>query len=169
MPPSEPFESSASWKCAVPTRTRAEFPVCSQQMPWLALRDGIEWRPLRFGGNGWALQLRLQPGAVVARHRHTGEVHSLTLSGRRELIDTHEEIGPGTYVYEPPGNIDSWSCVGHEPCVVHINLTGRVEYLDHDDSVIGYSDVHVQRQTYLDWCAANGREIEVPMVHHEIR
>jgi hypothetical protein len=58
---------------------------------------------------GRALLLLLEPGTVVPRHRHLGEVHGFNLQGERELIESGAKIvGPGGYVYEPPGNVDSW-------------------------------------------------------------
>lgn len=131
-------------------------PVHAPDLDWIPLREGLSFRPLRFGPDGYTLQLRVEPGTTITRHRHSGEVHALTLSGRREIIETQEVIGPGTYVYEPPGNVDSWRCVGEEPCVIHISLTGRVEYLDDEDRVVDFSDTHTARRAYLDWCARKG-------------
>jgi hypothetical protein len=38
-------------------------------------------------------------------------------------------------VYEPPGTIDTWGAIGTQPCIVHIKVTGVVEYLDEDGEV----------------------------------
>jgi hypothetical protein len=100
--------------------------------------------------------MRIEPGATVGRHRHTGLVHAFNLAGYREIIDTGEVVGPGTYVFEPVGNVDSWRAVGDEDCIVHILITGAVEYLDADGRVTGQADSATQRTVYLDWCAANG-------------
>jgi hypothetical protein len=145
---------------------RTAFPVHTPGIEWIFLRQGVSFRPVRFGLDGWTLQLRVEPGTTITRHRHTVEVHAINISGRRELIETGEIVGPGTYVYEPPGNVDSWRCVGDEPCVVHISLTGRVEYLDDDGNVIHYSDTHKQRETYLDWCRSNAIAPSLPMTPH---
>jgi 2,4'-dihydroxyacetophenone dioxygenase len=40
------------------------------------------------------------------------EVHALNLAGTRKLLDTGEVVGPGGYVYEPAGNVDSWMAIG---------------------------------------------------------
>lgn len=131
-------------------------PVHTPALPFVPVREGVSFRPIRFDADGWTLQLKVEPGTVISRHRHTGEVHALNLSGRREIIDTGEIVGPGDYVYEPPGNVDSWRCHGDEPCIVHITLTGRVEYLGEDGEVLFYTDTRNQRQAYLDWCAKHG-------------
>ena len=92
---------------------------------------------------------------VIGRHRHAGEVHAFGVSGRRRL-DTGEIAGPGDYVYEPPGNEDSWACEGDEPCVVQISMTGRLVYLDEAGGVLDYTDTPKMKAQYLDWCCANG-------------
>ena len=131
-------------------------PVHTPALPFVP-GGGAVWSG-RFGcaAAGGTLQQRVGGGAVFPRRRHTGEVHALNLSGRREIIDTGEIVGPGDYVYEPPGNVDSWRCHGDEPCIVHITLTGRVEYLGEDGEVLFYTDTRNQRQAYLDWCAKHG-------------
>ena len=112
--------------------------------------------PLRFATDGYTLQLRLEPGTVIPRHRHTGEVHALNLSGCREIMESGEIVGPGDYVYEPPGNVDSWRCLADEACVIQITLTGRIEYLDDDGAVTHHTDAETARQTYVRWCRARG-------------
>src|SRR6185436_6257336 len=82
-------------------------------MPWIPLCPGQSFKPLRFFPNdrGRVLLLRVEPGTVVALHRHLGEVHGFHLAGARKL-DSIEIVGPGVYVYEPAGNVDSWEAVG---------------------------------------------------------
>jgi hypothetical protein len=89
-------------------------------------------------------------------HRQTGEVHALNLVGYRELIETGEIAGPGTYVYEPPGTVDSWRCVGDSPCVIRITLTGRIEYLDSAGNVSVHTDAETACLSYLEWCTRRG-------------
>ena len=72
------------------------------------------------------LLLRLEPGTVIARHRHDGEIHAFNLSGTRDALDTGEMVGPGGYVYEPPGNVDSWMAVGDEPVIVLVTAHGAI-------------------------------------------
>jgi 2,4'-dihydroxyacetophenone dioxygenase len=96
--------------------------------------------------------MRLEPGSSVALHHHTGEVHAFNLEGTRQLR-SGESVGPGAYVYEPEGHIDAWHVIGEEPCVVHIKITGAVEYLDSSGAVIDIADTTTQSATYLTWCA----------------
>jgi len=100
-----------------------------------------------------ALLLRLEPGTAVASHRHTGEVHALNLAGTREL-NTGEIIGPGGYVYEPPGNHDSWRAVGDEPVIVFVTVTGALEYLGERGEVVSRSTTSSVTRGYRAYLAA---------------
>jgi len=122
-------------------------------MAWIPTGVGKSFRPLRFGPDGWSELMRLEPGSVVALHRHTGEVHALSLSGTREILGTGELAGPGSYTYEPAGTIDAWQAVGDEPCVLHLTVTGEVQYLGTDGKVTETVDAASQQAVYLTWCA----------------
>lgn len=124
---------------------------------WIPLGDGEWFKPLGFGPGGWRrLLLRLRPGTRVARHRHRGEVHAINVAGHRRIDGRPELIGPGTYVYEPAGNIDSWQAVGDEDCVVSITVAGAMEYLDEEGNVLSCDDTDSLRTIYLRWCAKTG-------------
>ncbi len=144
--------TTSPFQAATPIRVHAvPFDV-----PWIALGPTRSFKPLRFLGTmGWAQLLRVEPGTVIARHRHRGEVHGLTLQGQR-LLDTGEIVGPGGYVYEPPGNIDSWSAIGDVPLIVHTVVLGAVEYLSDDDRVIQRIDAAMLAELYRQHCERLG-------------
>jgi len=137
-------------------------PVDTERIPWIPQGPGNSFKPLRFlrEDRGWVLLLRLEPGTVIARHRHTGEVHGFNLSGQRKLLETGEVIGPGGYVYEPAHNVDSWMAVGTEPVIVHITVHGAVEYLDERGEVTRRYTSSTQQEVYRKFCAEHG----VPML-----
>jgi 2,4'-dihydroxyacetophenone dioxygenase len=138
-------------------------PLRTQAMAWIPTGGGKAFRPLRFEAGGWSELMYLEPGSLVPLHRHTGDVHAYNLSGSRLIIATGEVVGPGDYVYEPPGNVDAWQAVGDEPCVVHIKITGAVEYFDEAGAVTGRADSATQRAAYLDWCRETGSDPAVPL------
>lgn len=131
--------------------------VQTDNLPWMPLGEGVWARPLRFHGEERSLQLKVSPGVTIGRHIHDGEVHAYNISGRRRL-DTGEIAGPGAYVYEPAGNIDSWVCVGDEPCIVQITMSGRLTYLGENDERLDYTDTQKLRARYLVWCRENDCE-----------
>jgi 2,4'-dihydroxyacetophenone dioxygenase len=132
------------------------LPFDPASIPWIPLGPGESFKPLRFMPNGRALLLRLEPGTIVPRHRHLGEVHGYNLSGTRRLLDTDEIVGPGGYVYEPAGNVDSWMAIGDEPVVVHIISFGAMEYLGDDGEVLRRDTPSSLHEAYLRFCEANG-------------
>jgi 2,4'-dihydroxyacetophenone dioxygenase len=112
--------------------------MTNPDLPWVPLAPGFSFKLLRATSDDdiWVELLRLEPGTTISRHRHTGEVHGYTLAGHREILETGQVVGPGDYVYEPPGNVDSWRAVGDEPVVVYVVLRGAIEYLDERGDVI---------------------------------
>jgi len=103
---------------------------------WIPLGPGESFKLLHASRTERVLLLRLEPGTVVPLHRHQGHVHAFNISGTRKLIETGEIVGPDGYVYEPPGNVDSWMAIGDEPVIVHIVSTGAMEYLGANGEVI---------------------------------
>jgi 2,4'-dihydroxyacetophenone dioxygenase len=124
------------------------------EIPWIPLGPGESFKPLRFFPNdrGRVLLLRLEPGTLVARHRHLGEVHAFNVTGSRRLIESDETVGPGGYVYEPAGNVDSWMAIGDEPAVVHITSFGPMEYLGDDDRVLRRDTASSLQSIYVRYC-----------------
>ena len=135
--------------------TRGRVLHHNADLDWIPLSTGISFKPIVFfpGDTGYQLLLKVEPGAVVPRHHHTGEVHAFVLSGQRRIAGCPEVIGAGSYVYEPVDNIDTSEAIGDEPCVIHIEANGRVEYLDDDGNVVRHTDastaigVHVTHST----------------------
>jgi 2,4'-dihydroxyacetophenone dioxygenase len=132
------------------------FPLDTNAMNWIPTGDGKSFRPLRFEPGSWSELMRLEPGSAVTLHRHTGEVHAFNLSGTRQVLGTGEIAGPGSYVYEPAGTTDAWMATGDQPCVLHLKITGRIQYLAPDGHVTGTVDSTSQQAAYLAWCAQCG-------------
>jgi hypothetical protein len=137
---------------------RCSLPVDSEEIPWIPLRAGLAFKPLRFSprDEGWVVLLRVDPGTVIARHRHTGAVHAYHLQGQRKLLDTGAIVGAGSYVYEPPGNVDSWMALGDTPLIAHVVAWGAVEYCDAVGNVVHRSDGQSQLERYRQFCRDNG-------------
>ncbi|MBL8114157.1 MAG: cupin domain-containing protein [Acidobacteria bacterium] len=125
-------------------------------LPWQPIFPGFTLKALRATGDddARALLLRLEPGTLIPRHRHTGDVHAYNLSGQRLLIETNTLVGPGGYVYEPAGNVDSWMAVGDEPCIVFVVAQGAVEYLDEEGRVLRRSTTGSTGDAYRRFCEA---------------
>jgi len=136
--------------------TEPALPLDTDAMPWIPTGPGKSFRPLRFTADGWSELMRLEPGSVVALHRHTGELHAFNVTGTREILGTGELVGPGNYVYEPAGTVDTWGATSDGPCVIHLKATGAIEYLGPDGQVTEAVTAASQRAIYLEWCQREG-------------
>ena len=137
----------------------------ANDVPWVPLGEGKAFKPLAFFADdrGFVELLRLDPGVAIPLHRHTGEVHAFNLAGSRRL-HTGEIIGPGDYVYEPVGNIDSWSVHGDETLVVMVVVMGAVEYLERGNGAVSkrYTATTL-RELYLHHCTANNLPVSAAL------
>jgi 2,4'-dihydroxyacetophenone dioxygenase len=142
---------------ALPTGFASDA-VDPETLPWIPVGPGESVKPLRVfdKGRGRVLLLRLDPGTLVPMHRHLGEVHALNLTGHRQLLETGAVVGPGGYVYEPAGNVDSWMATGDEPVIVHIVARGAMEYLDDQGQVLRRDTGASLLETYLRYCGQHG-------------
>src|SRR5688572_10746017 len=140
-----------------PTAPLASLRIDADHLPWVPLGPTRSFKPLRFfpDDRGWVQLLRVEPGATIARHRHTGEVHAFHVQGQRRL-ESGEIVGAGDYVYEPPGNVDTWSAVGDTPLVIQVVVHGAVEYVDDADRVIQRVTTSELVEHYRQYCEANG-------------
>jgi len=130
---------------------RTSTPMDTRELPWMPLGDGVWARLLWLEGEHRSLQLKVSPGTEIGRHRHHGNVHAYNVTGYRQL-GGGAIAGPGAYVYEPAGNVDAWRCIGDEPCIVQITMSGRLEYLDERGEVTSHTDTPSLRAQYLQWC-----------------
>ena len=99
--------------------------------------------------------MRLSPGTRLGLHRHTGEVHALTLAGERRLHDG-PVVRPGDYIHEPAGNVDWWEATGTETLLVHVVVKCSVEYLGRHHTVLQRITTADRRADYRRWCEQVG-------------
>lgn len=130
----------------------------SAELPWIPSgTPGKSAKPLRFlrNGSGFVELLRMEPGTLMPLHRHSGEIHAYNLSGSRQLC-TGEVIGPGDYVFEPPGNIDWWKVIGDETMLALVVVMGDVAFLGPGDTVRARVDAATQLAEYHRHCIEQG-------------
>jgi anti-sigma factor ChrR (cupin superfamily) len=87
-----------------------------ERLDWKPMHPGIEIHRLyQVGTDGPAAAfLRYQPGATLARHRHTGMEHIFVLAGSQE--DEHGSYPAGALVVNPPGS--AHNVASPEGCIV---------------------------------------------------
>ena len=122
---------------------------------WVPQTDCLSFRPLCLcTSQGYYVNLlKFKGGGVLGRHRHSSPVHALTLKGNWGYREHDWNAGPGTYVFEPPG--ETHTLLVDEDCEEMITLfhvTGSLLYVEEDgDSVIGFDDVFSKLEKAKDW------------------
>jgi 2,4'-dihydroxyacetophenone dioxygenase len=135
--------------------------VQSDEIPWVPQGERVWFKPLRFDlANGrWVNLLKITGGGKVNRHRHSGgQVLGYCLQGSWHYLEREWVARPGTFVYEPPGDIHTLVVDEAEEMITLFLLEGVVQYLDDDDNVIYQDDVFTKMERYRSFCRQQGLE-----------
>ncbi len=135
--------------------------IQSDELPWVPQGDRVWFKPLRFDlANGrWVNLLKVTGEGRVNRHRHAGgQVLGYVIQGSWRYLERDWVARPGTFVYEPPGDIHTLVVEGAEEMQTLFLLEGVIQYLDDDDNVISQDDVFTKLERYLAYCRREGIE-----------
>ncbi len=135
--------------------------IQSDELPWVPQGERVWFKPLRFDlANGrWVNLLKVTGGGKVNRHRHSGgQVLGYCIQGSWHYLEREWVAKPGTFVYEPPGDIHTLVVDDAEEMLTLFILEGVVQYLDDDDNLIYQDDVFTKMERYLNFCKAEGIE-----------
>ena len=133
--------------------------VDAEALPWVPQGERVWFKPLRFDlANGrWVNLLKITGGGKVNRHRHSGgQVMGYVLQGGWHYLERNWVARPGTFVYEPPGDIHTLVVDAAEDMITLFLLEGVIQYLDDDDNVIYQDDVFTKMERYLIFCRQQG-------------
>ncbi|ARK32437.1 2,4'-dihydroxyacetophenone dioxygenase family protein [Halalkalibacter krulwichiae] len=131
------------------------------EIPWVPTHgeeDGVWFKPIRFDlttGN-WIHISKFAANCGNATHRHTGgTVLAYTLQGSWRYLEREWVAKPGTFVYEPPGDIHTLVVDGEEDMITLFYLGGVIEYFDEQGNVFKQDDIFYRMKKYYDYCEAN--------------
>jgi 2,4'-dihydroxyacetophenone dioxygenase len=133
------------------------------EIPWIPQTERAWFKPVRFdvATGRWINLLKVKPGGQVNRHRHTGgQVMAYTLQGEWRYLEREWVAKPGTFVYEPPGDIHTLVVDGEEEMITLFILEGTVQYLDENDQIMYQDDVFRKLKLYQDYCRENNIPIK---------
>ncbi|WCK55984.1 2,4'-dihydroxyacetophenone dioxygenase family protein [Aneurinibacillus sp. Ricciae_BoGa-3] len=133
------------------------------EIPWIPQTERSWFKPVRFDltTGSWINLLKVKPGGKVNRHRHTGgRVLAYTLQGEWRYLERTWEAKPGTFVYEPPGDIHTLVVDGEEDMITLFLLEGSIQYLDDEDNIILQDDVFSKLKRYMEYCEENNLPIK---------
>src|SRR5262249_31683019 len=133
--------------------------IPSDAIPWVPQAERVWFKPLRFDltSGRWVNLLKVAGGGRLSRHRHSGgAVLGYCLEGSWRYLEREWVARPGTFIYEPPGDVHTLS--SDEGMVTLFVLEGTVQYLDDEDRVIYQDDLFTKLERYLGYCRAQGIE-----------
>lgn len=132
--------------------------IADDAVPWVPLTAGVAYKPLRFdfATGAWVNVLRIEPGAVLGRHRHSGgPVIGYCLEGRWWYRERDWVAEPGTLIYEPPGDIHTL-VAGDEGMTTLFVTDGVLQFFGDGDELDHEDTVFTRYQGYVDHCEAHG-------------
>jgi len=135
--------------------------IAGADLPWVPQGDRVWIKPLRFAlAHGpWANLLKVEGNGRVNRHRHVGgQVLGYCIQGSWRYLEREWVARPGTFVYEPPGDIHTLVVDEGEEMQTLFLLEGVIQYLDDADTVIAQDDVFSKLERYLTYCREQGIE-----------
>ena len=135
--------------------------IHSDDLPWVPQGERVWFKPLRFdlATGRWVNLLKVTGGGKVNRHRHSGgQVLGFCIQGSWHYLERDWVARPGTFVYEPPGDIHTLVVDAAEEMITLFLLEGVVQYLDDDDNLIYQDDVFTKMERYLKFCSEQGIE-----------
>ena len=110
---------------------------------WVPQTECLSFRPLCLCvSQGYYVNLlRFKGGGILGCHRHPSPVHAHTIKGTWGYKEHNWQAGPGTYVFEPPGETHTL-VVGEEEMIALFHVTGALLYCHPETGELtGYDDV----------------------------
>lgn len=124
---------------------------------WVPQAPSVWFRPLMFNtvNGGWCNLLRVRRAGVLSRHRHPAPVHGFVLKGSWRYLEHNWVARAGDYVFEPPGETHTLVVDADvEEMITFFNISGAMIYLDENDQIKAYEDVHTKiemcRKHYIE-------------------
>jgi len=136
--------------------------VRSEDLPWIPQGSANVWfKPLRISltEGTWVNLLKVAKSGVVNRHRHLAQVEGWVIQGRWHYIEHDWQAEPGSYAYEPPGDVHTLVADVDdetEPMLTLFKIHGPIEYMDADGNLAYVETAETKLRRYDDYCAEHG-------------
>jgi quercetin dioxygenase-like cupin family protein len=134
--------------------------IQADELPWVPQGENVWFKPLRFDltSGRWVNLIQVRGKGRVNRHRHYGQVQGYCIEGRWRYLERDWVARPGTFIWEPPGDIHTLVTDEEEGMMTLFVLEGVIQYLDDEDNVIYNDDVFSKMERYLKFCDEQGIE-----------
>lgn len=138
----------------------------ASEMPFVEFDPGVEMQVVHVDVESglWVVRMRMQPGATLPTHKHTGEVYAFTLSGSWKYLEYPEINTAGSYLFEPAGSTHTLHvpATNTEVTDVWFAIRGANLNLDETGNVTLILDAALVLKVYLSRCRKQG--LPVPKV-----
>jgi hypothetical protein len=143
--------------------------VDTEDMLWVPFDDSKNcyFKPIRFDftTGTWTYLFKIKRYQTLTRHRHTGgSVIGFNIQGKWRYAEREWTANPGTYIFEPPGDIHTLITEDEEVITLFI-LGGSLQYFNENDQIIGQDDIFSVYKKYCDYCKENGLPIREDLVY----
>ena len=128
---------------------KESFHADTEKLPWAECWAGDPRIRLKLlmadiEGQRFAVRMQFAPALTAIPHKHTGEVHAFTQSGRwryLEYPDSPDNVA-GSYLFEPPGTTHTLQIDADVdgPTDVLFVIYGAMLHLAEDGSIVGVTD-----------------------------
>lgn len=111
---------------------------------WVPLAPNRWSRPLclNVSQGYWVHLTRVRGSGLVSRHRHPAPVHGFVLKGCWRYLERDWKAVPGSYIYEPPGDIHTLIVDDdNEEMITLFHNTGALIFCDKEGTTTGTTDV----------------------------
>ncbi|WP_310531562.1 2,4'-dihydroxyacetophenone dioxygenase family protein [Novosphingobium sp.] len=129
-------------------------------LPFVPLQEGVTVQLIQadIEGGFFVVRLRAEPGATLARHKHTGQVFAFTHTGSWRYLEYPEINTAGSYLYEPAGSIHTlhFPATNTEITDVSFVIYGANLDLDAEGGVLFVMDAGMALAFYRGSCEAAG-------------
>lgn len=151
---------------------KASFHANYDLLPWAENWSGDDRIKLQLlmadiEGQRYAVRMQFAPGLLAVPHKHTGEVHAITLGGRWNYIeyaDSADNVA-GSYLFEPPGTTHTLKIAddaGEVTDVIFI-IYGAMLHLGDDGGVIAITDAQSVIAEYVAKVRAARPDLELDL------
>lgn len=127
-------------------------------LPWVPQADGVFFKPLRVcrETGQWTNLLRVTRQGTVSLHRHLAAVEAWVVQGEWRYLERDWVARPGTYVFEPPGDVHTLVNTGEVEMVTLFTIHGPIEYIGPGGETVFTETAETKLSKYVDFCQKNG-------------
>jgi quercetin dioxygenase-like cupin family protein len=140
-----------------------------EDLPWVPFTDNHScyFKPLRFDLNTgtWIYLFKIKSNQILGKHRHTGgSVIGYNILGKWRYEGRKWVAAPGTFIFEPPGDIHTLITEDEEVITLFI-LGGSLQYFDENDQIIRQDDIYTVLNKYRVYCELHGIEARDDLIY----